>query len=342
RRRPAPARPRPSTDRPRRGRRRPRALAPPGSRPPPRARARARRRRRAAPAAARAATSTRGETRRSAHSSRRRRRPPRGARRAGRVRARRARAPSRGRCSRRRRSPRRRTQSLRAAAPASPAAPRRARGRAPDASGDPTRLGRSGTRNSRAMFDHVTIRVSDGPASERFYRTVLGAMGLEPTYAGDAGLEWDDFSLGEGTPVTRGLHLGFRAPSRAQVDAFWRAGVEAGFEDDGEPGPRPVYGDDYYGAFLRDPDGNSAEAVHHGGIAGTGTIDHLWIRVADVAVSGAFYDLVGEIAGFPAGRERPDAGPELPHRMFYGFDGGGSFSLVAGGTPTEHVHLAFP
>ena len=192
------------------------------------------------------------------------------------------------------------------------------------------------------MFDHVTIRVSDGPASERFYRTVLGAMGLEPTYAGDAGLEWDDFSLGEGTPGTRGLHLGFRAPSRALVDAFWRAGVEAGFEDDGEPGPRPVYGDDYYGAFLRDPDGNSAEAVHHGGIAGTGTIDHLWIRVADVAMSGAFYDLVGEIAGFAAGRERPDAGPELPHRMFYGFDGGGSFSLVAGGTPTEHVHLAFP
>ena len=63
-------------------------------------------------------------------------------------------------------------------------------------------------------------------------------------------------------PVTRGLHVGFRAPSRAAVDAFWQAGIDAGYRDDGAPGPRTEYGPDYYGGFLLDPDGNSAEAVH--------------------------------------------------------------------------------
>ena len=55
------------------------------------------------------------------------------------------------------------------------------------------------------------------------------------------------------TPVTRGLHIGFRAPSRAAVDAFWQAGIDAGYRDDGAPGPRTVYGPDYYGGFLLDP-----------------------------------------------------------------------------------------
>ena len=60
--------------------------------------------------------------------------------------------------------------------------------------------------------------------------------------------------------MTRRLHIGFAAPSREHVDAFWRAGTEAGYQDDGAPGPRPQYHADYYGAFLLDPDGNSAEA----------------------------------------------------------------------------------
>jgi len=55
--------------------------------------------------------------------------------------------------------------------------------------------------------------------------------------------------------VTRGLHVGFRAPDRAAVDAFWQAGIDAGHPHDGAPGPRTVYGPDYYGGFLLDPDG---------------------------------------------------------------------------------------
>jgi catechol 2,3-dioxygenase-like lactoylglutathione lyase family enzyme len=186
------------------------------------------------------------------------------------------------------------------------------------------------------VFDHVTIRVSDRAASERFYSMVLLTLGFETMYSDARFAEWDDFSLARAdaqNPVTRGLHVAFGAGSREHVDAFWRAGTEAGYRDDGAPGPRPQYRDDYYGAFLLDPDGNSAEAVHHGDVRPPEHIDHLWIRVADVPAATAFYDLVAPYGGY----RRASAEPE--HAHFVG--AGGSFSLVAG-TPTEHVHLAFP
>ena len=134
-------------------------------------------------------------------------------------------------------------------------------------------------------------------------------------------------------PVTRGLHIGFVAPSRAHVDEFWRVGTDAGYRDDGSPGPRPQYGDDSYGGFLLDPDGNSAEAVHHGGLRAGGGIDHLWIRVADVGASKQFYETISPYAGFTLRRDTPD------RAQFVGENG--SFSVVAG-TSTEHVHFAFP
>ena len=182
------------------------------------------------------------------------------------------------------------------------------------------------------MFDHVTIRVSDRAASERFYDMLLATLGAGRTASG----EWEDFSLAAangGQPATRGLHVAFVAPSRAHVDEFWRVGTEAGYRDDGAPGLRPQYRDDYYGSFLLDPDGNSAEAVHHGALRAGGFVDHLWIRVADVAASKRFYETVAPHAGF---RLRYD-GPE--RAQFAGESG--SFSVVAG-TPTENVHLAFP
>lgn len=123
------------------------------------------------------------------------------------------------------------------------------------------------------MFDHVTIRVTDRGASERFYETVLAELGIDKTYRTRTFSEWDDFSLtgaDAANPPTRRLHVGFVAPTRDHVDAFWRAGTEAGHPDDGGPGPRPEYGGDYYGAFLLDPDGNSAEAVHHGSLRRAG------------------------------------------------------------------------
>src|SRR5947209_18783094 len=185
------------------------------------------------------------------------------------------------------------------------------------------------------MFDHVTIRVGDRSASERFYNAVLAMLGVDETYRIGTFSEWQDFSLAgadKTTATTRRLHVAFVAPTRAQVDAFWRAGTDAGYADDGRPGPRPQYGSDYYGAFLLDPDGNSAEAVYHGDLRRHGIIDHLWIRVADLAAARRFYETIA-----------PHAGLRVRHAdaervSFAGSTG--SFSLVAG-APTENLHIAF-
>ncbi len=186
------------------------------------------------------------------------------------------------------------------------------------------------------MFDHVTIRAKDRDASERFYLTVLPTLEIDLTHSGELGPEWNDFSLAQAdaeSPPTQRLHIGFAAPSRAHVDEFWRVGTEAGYRDDGAPGLRPQYSDDYYGAFLLDPDGNSVEAVHHGSDREGGNIDHLWIRVSDVDASTRFYETVRPAAGFRAGRETGD------RTQFACVSG--SFSVVAGSEPTEHVHIAF-
>jgi catechol 2,3-dioxygenase-like lactoylglutathione lyase family enzyme len=186
------------------------------------------------------------------------------------------------------------------------------------------------------VFDHVTIRVSDREASERFYDTVLRTLDIEQSHSGRDFTEWADFSLTQADdedPVTRRLHVAFVAPSRAHVDEFWRVGTEAGYREDGAPGLRTQYREDYYGAFLLDPDGNSAEAVHHGALRQGGAIDHLWIRVADVAAAKQFYEAVAPHAGFRLGHDSAE------RAQFAGASG--SFSLVAG-TPTEHVHMAFP
>ena len=186
------------------------------------------------------------------------------------------------------------------------------------------------------MFDHVTIRVSDRAASVAFYDTVLRTVEIEPTGGDDRYTEWNDFSLAEADgeePVTTGLHVAFVAPTRGLVDEFWRAGTEAGYRDDGAPGWRPQYREDYYGSFLLDPDGNSVEAVHHGAMRGGG-IDHLWIRVANVADAKRFYEVVAPFAGFRLKDDTPD------RARFVG--GSGSFSLVDGTPPTQQFHLAFP
>jgi catechol 2,3-dioxygenase-like lactoylglutathione lyase family enzyme len=177
------------------------------------------------------------------------------------------------------------------------------------------------------VFHRVTLRVSDLRAAERFYDTVLPALGLERR-SSELSLE----PASEEDPATRGLHIGFRAPSRTAVDDFWRAGTGAGYRDDGAPGPRPQYLEDYYGSFLLDPDGNSVEAVHHGAMRGSGAIDHLWIRVADVGASKRFYEELAPAAGLRLGADTPERAQFLGE--------GGSFSLVAG-RPSENVHLTF-
>lgn len=149
---------------------------------------------------------------------------------------------------------------------------------------------------------------------------------LEPV-GGGAG----DLAITAGEPTQR-LHIGFYVPSTELVHAFHEAGLAAGYADDGEPGPRPQYGDDYYGGFLLDPDGNSAEAMTHGAARVQGQIDHLWIRVADVAAARDEHRAACEAAGFALTYDGPE-------RVQFE-DAGASFSFVAG-EPTRHADLGF-
>jgi catechol 2,3-dioxygenase-like lactoylglutathione lyase family enzyme len=179
------------------------------------------------------------------------------------------------------------------------------------------------------MVDHVEIHVSDLAASRAFYGEALGL----PTFEGEL-VEWGDFGIvavDAEHPLTRRLHIAFGAESRAEVDAWWNRMTEAGYESDGEPGPRPQYSASYYGAFVVDPDGNSVEAVHHS-TSRAREIDHLWLRTRDVAAAKSFYETVAPVVGITLRRDEPE--------WVLFSDGRGSFSFVEG-TPTEHVHLAF-
>jgi hypothetical protein len=119
------------------------------------------------------------------------------------------------------------------------------------------------------------------------------------------------------------------------VDAFWQAGVRAGYRDDGRPGLRSQYLTDYYGGFVLDPDGNSVEAVHHAGVRRDGIVDHLWIRVADLGAAHAWYAARASAAGWRtrvADATRVQVEPVT---------GRGTFALVADDRPaTRHAHLA--
>lgn len=176
-------------------------------------------------------------------------------------------------------------------------------------------------------IDHLTIRVADPDASRAFYTLALG----EPSAADEDFLEWGDFSLLPDRTVTRRLHVAFGVPARADVDAWWRKLVDAGYTSDGEPGLRPQYHPSYYGAFVLDPDGNSVEAVTHE--ASRVGIDHLWLRTRDVAAAKRFFETIAPVVGLQLGHRSAE-------RVSFGA-GGGSFSFVRGEEPTENVHLAF-
>lgn len=117
---------------------------------------------------------------------------------------------------------------------------------------------------TRVVFDHVEIGVSDGAASVAFYKTVLAALEIPPLWEREDGAQFANLIVREGDPGGP-IHIAFVAASREQVDAFHRAGTDAGFRDNGAPGVREQYSSEeggvYYAAFLLDPDGNNVEAV---------------------------------------------------------------------------------
>jgi catechol 2,3-dioxygenase-like lactoylglutathione lyase family enzyme len=186
------------------------------------------------------------------------------------------------------------------------------------------------------VFDHVAIRAADRDASARFYTTLLGALGLKPNRSSANLVGWDEFLIVAADPEpTRHLHVAFGARSREDVDRAWRECIEVGHQDDGAPGERPRYKPDYYGAFVRDPDGNSAEAVHHGDVRPGNRIDHLWIGVRDLDATRRFYDTIAPYAGFRLGRQW-DQGVQ-----YRGAWATASF-VCDGRPPTERLHIAFP
>ena len=127
-------------------------------------------------------------------------------------------------------------------------------------------------------LDHVGINVSDYARSKAFYDRALAPLGIRAlmehgTFCGYGRDGKPDFWIGAGkasfqtdeqlraiTPV----HVALVAHSREEVDAFYKAAIEAGGKDHGPPGLRPEYHPGYYGAFVLDPDGHNVEAVIHG------------------------------------------------------------------------------
>ncbi|GAA0509605.1 putative glyoxalase/bleomycin resistance protein [Paractinoplanes deccanensis] len=119
------------------------------------------------------------------------------------------------------------------------------------------------------MLDHVGFQCADLAASAAFYDAALAPLGARRLmdfsvamgYGTDHAEFWiGEFNEGEGF---RESHIAFAAASRAEVDAFFAAAVAAGAEVLHEPAVHPEYHEHYYGAFVRDPDGNNVEAVCH-------------------------------------------------------------------------------
>ena len=117
---------------------------------------------------------------------------------------------------------------------------------------------------SKHVVDHIEVRASDFDDSVRFYATVLEPLGIpsrREDFESERVMCFMRLNVVDRQPPTTELHLCFVAASREQVDAFHRAGVEAGYRSNGAPGYRR-YGPGYYAAFLLDPDGNNIEALY--------------------------------------------------------------------------------
>jgi catechol 2,3-dioxygenase-like lactoylglutathione lyase family enzyme len=120
------------------------------------------------------------------------------------------------------------------------------------------------------MIHHVSLGTNDVQKARAFYNPVLAVLGLrllsEDDHSLDYGVGAFLFSLEtpvDGKPATvgNGVHIAFLARNPDMVDEFYRVALQNGGAEDGAPGLRPEYDANYYGAFVRDPDGNKIEAV---------------------------------------------------------------------------------
>ena len=123
------------------------------------------------------------------------------------------------------------------------------------------------------MFSHVTLGTNDLDRARRFYEPVMATLGVVQPFQLPGALVFGEmmgtklFILspfdGGAASIGNGAHAAFLAPDRASVDAFHAAALANGGSCEGPPGPRAHYHPNYYGAYVRDPDGNKLQAVCH-------------------------------------------------------------------------------
>ncbi|HLT90415.1 MAG TPA: VOC family protein [Woeseiaceae bacterium] len=117
------------------------------------------------------------------------------------------------------------------------------------------------------MIAHAMLVVTDSERAKAFYARALAPLGYRKNMdfgeaAGFNDGQNTDFWIAQRT-VVEPLHLAFQAQSREEVDAFYRAALDAGARDNGAPGYRTEYWPGYYAAFVHDPDGHNVEAVFY-------------------------------------------------------------------------------
>jgi catechol 2,3-dioxygenase-like lactoylglutathione lyase family enzyme len=127
-----------------------------------------------------------------------------------------------------------------------------------------------------SVMSHVSIGTNDFKKAIAFYDSVMATIGakrieeIEEVDAIAYGKIFPEFWVN--TPhddgkaeIANGTHFAFMAPNKEAVHDFWKAALEAGAKPEGEPGPRPHYGQPYYGCFMRDLDGHKIECMYWDG-----------------------------------------------------------------------------
>ena len=121
-----------------------------------------------------------------------------------------------------------------------------------------------------SIMSHVSLGTNDFPKARQFYVRVLGTLGcrifMEHEGAAAFGKAYPEFWIqtpfdGAAASCGNGVHVGFLAQSKAEVEAFFKEAIAAGAAEDGDPGHRHDYGEPYYGCFVRDLDGHKIEAA---------------------------------------------------------------------------------
>ncbi|TVP71689.1 MAG: VOC family protein [Leptolyngbya sp. LCM1.Bin17] len=122
-----------------------------------------------------------------------------------------------------------------------------------------------------SIISHLSLGTNDFERAIAFYDRLLPTLGcqciMREPGAVAYGKQLPEFWIqtpinGQPATVGNGTHVGFIAPTKEAVHAFYETALAAGAKDEGAPGPRPDYGEPYYGCFVRDPDGHKIEAAY--------------------------------------------------------------------------------